>query len=160
MFNLLPGKGLAHSQSSLLAFGLIEDVIIQAIVQAFWDYKEDLIMSGISDFFRGDTKKYRIVLKDTEGTPISIHNSRLTMTMKTSRDLPDEDSSLQVTVVGVEADVGNPTGIIDIVLSSTDTTIDTVNYFYDFQIVNSANEVTTLLSGKVKVLIDTTRTAV
>lgn len=114
--------------------------------------------TGINDFYRGDTKKYKFKLRDKETqAPISVDGATLTATLKKTQSLPDSEAALQVHAIGVEADPLNPTGEISIVFTHADTEIDAITYFYDFQLVSSSNEVTTVLSGKVAVLKDTTR---
>jgi len=155
VFNLIPGSGLGAL--SPLGFGLGTYILIEETADGFWDYREDLIMTGIADFFRGDTKKYKVVLKDLEGNPISVAGSILTMTMKSVKADTDEDAALQVTQTGVDPAEG-ATGEIVITLPAIDThNLEIKKYYYDFQVVNLLLEVTTLLSGSVKVLEDTTR---
>jgi len=117
-------------------------------------------MTGISDFYRGDTKKYLFKLRDKETQePISIDGATLTATLKKKLAQTDLEADLQVSANGVEADPPNPTGEISIIFSKVDTEIAPATYFYDFQLVSSTGEVTTVLSGKVKVLTDATRTS-
>ena len=113
----------------------------------------------LSDFYRGDTRKIKITVQDTTTKqPISVDGGKLTVTFKKTVTAADADADLQVVVDAIEADPLNPTGEILVTLSHTDTEIDVGTYFYDFQFVSAAGEVTTILVGKVKVLADITRT--
>jgi len=114
-------------------------------------------MSGIKEFYRGDTKKYRIKVQKEGVGPISVDGGKLTMTLKQRQSTPDNEADASVIVNCVEVDPLNPTGIIDVVLSHDDTKNLSGDYFYDFQFVSVDGEVTTLLAGKVKVLVDTTQ---
>jgi len=112
---------------------------------------------SIKDFYRGDTKKYRVQIKDKAGDPLSVDGGLLTFTLKRSVKSTDEDAALQVSVTGTETDPADPEGIIEITLSSSDTDITPAEYSYDFQFVSSTGDVTTVLADKVKVLADVTR---
>ncbi|RKZ98612.1 MAG: hypothetical protein DRQ46_01540 [Gammaproteobacteria bacterium] len=120
---------------------------------------------GIKNFYRGDTRKYLVTIRDKEtGDPVSVDGGVLTVTFKASKSDLDANAALQVIVNAVEADPANPTGEIRIVLTSTDTDIEPGNYFYDFQFVSTIDEVTTILpqenqEDKVKILEDVTRTS-
>lgn len=117
---------------------------------------------AIKDFHRGDTRKYKITVRDGEsGDPISIHGGKLYITFKSKKSLIDADAELQVITNGVEADPPNPTGEILAVLTKTDTDIAVGSYYFDFQFVSSTGEVTTILPqethiDKIKILQDTT----
>jgi len=112
---------------------------------------------GIKDFYRGDTKKYRLKIQDKTGSPISVDGGLLTVTFKRSIKDDDEDAALQVSQTGSETDPLAPEGIIEITLSHSHTNIAPATYFYDFQFVSDDGEVTTVLAGKVTVMADTTR---
>lgn len=114
--------------------------------------------SGIADFYRGDTKTYKLILKDNATQkPISVHGGTLTFTMKKKITLPDLEASVHLSSPTTEADQLNPIGQMTIILSATITNIDPAEYFYDFQFTSATGEVTTLLAGKVKVLADVSR---
>src|SRR6056297_1167360 len=104
---------------------------------------------GISNFYRGDTRKYKLLVKEkVSGNPISVNGGTLTVTFKKQKSQPDEEAALQVIVSEIVDDPADPTGEINVVLSSTDTTIDAGSYYYDFQFVSSEGEVTTILPSE------------
>lgn len=112
----------------------------------------------IANFYRGDTRKIKITVKDGDTQePISVDGGKCTITFKKDVNALDDDADLQVTVNTTEDDPQNPTGEILLTLSHTDTEIDPATYFYDIQFVSVTGEVTTILAGKVKVLTDITR---
>lgn len=123
-------------------------------------------MAGISDFYRGDSRKYTVSIATEAGVPISVHDGTLYLTFKSDPALEDLDAEIQVSVVGVEPDPPNPTGIIVISLTPTDTSVAPGTYNYDFQFVSAAGEVKTILPAanatitdrKVEILTDITRT--
>lgn len=113
---------------------------------------------GIKNFYRGDTRKYRLKVRDKEtGDPISVDNGTLYFTLKKNKTDEDVDAILQKSVIGVEAEPASPTGLIEIILSNTETEIEPGSYYYDFQFVSSIGEVFTIISDRVKVLSDITR---
>ena len=119
-------------------------------------------MADIKPFFRGDTKKYKLVVTH-DGLPVSIDGGTLTATFKSDKSLLDSEAEIQVSATGVEADPAHPTGMIHLVLSHTDTDVAPGSYYYDFQYVSASGEVTTILpqqgdSGKVRIKEDITRT--
>ena len=123
-------------------------------------------MSGISNFYRGDSRTYTVTLATASGDPISIHGGTLYLTFKSDPSLSDGDAEIQVSKVGVEADPLNPTGEIDIELTPSDTDIEPGDYYYDFQFVFVSGEVKTILPSpdadasdkKVTIVTDITRT--
>jgi hypothetical protein len=119
---------------------------------------------GIKNFKRGDTRKYKLQIKDKDtGNPVSVHNGTLYVTFKSDKSMPDNEAEIQVIVNCIEPDPANPLGEIQVVLSSDDTNILPGSYYYDFQFVSSTGEVTTILptedhEERVKILEDVTRT--
>ncbi len=112
----------------------------------------------IQNFYRGDTKKYKIIVRDkATSAPISVDSGTLTFTMKKKLSDSDENAAVQVVKQAIETDPTNPTGEVEIVLSHEDTNIAPGEYNYDFQFISFNNEVTTLFAGKVKVLTDVTQ---
>lgn len=114
---------------------------------------------GISDFYRGDTRTYKVRITDKDGNPVCVDGGTLYVTFKVNKADPDTQAALQVTKTAID-DCNNPSGEITIELSASDTgTLDPGGYYYDFQFVDSQGKVSTLLAGKVKVLQDVTLTA-
>jgi len=111
---------------------------------------------SIPDFYRGDTKKYKVIVRDKETQdPISVDGGVLTVSMKKKEK--DTTFLLQEIVNAIEPDPQNPTGEIQITLPSEKTEILPVgDVFYDFEFVSSISEVTTILAGTVKILYDVT----
>ncbi len=119
--------------------------------------------SGIANFVKGDTKKYRVQVTRVDPdtgveSPISVDGGTIWMTFKKSQKDADP-GALQVSFPCTESDPANPTGNCYIVLTADDTkTLQVgVSYYYDIQFVNADGEVTTILHGdKVKILAETT----
>lgn len=120
-------------------------------------------MADIQSFFRGDTRKYKFIIRDkVTKEPISVDGGVLTATFKKKKADTDAQAAIQASATGVEADPQNPTGEIILVLSKTDTDVPPITYYYDFQYENALNEVTTVLpiegdEGRVAIKEDITR---
>jgi hypothetical protein len=114
-------------------------------------------MSGIQDFYRGDTQRYKLTLKDVStGTPIDLTGATIWFTMKSAITDDDTNAVIQKQVTN-HIDAIN--GVTEIVISSAETQdLKLGSYYYDFQYVASNGDVKTILTGKVKVLGDVTRT--
>ena len=129
-------------------------------------------MGGIKDFYRGDTRKYTVVVTSVDETgnevPVSVHQGTLFVTFKSDSDAPDIDAAIQKSAIGTEPDPGNPTGRVSITLSAADTTVEPGSYFYDFQFVFVTGEVKTILpepnasddDKKVEIKTDVTRSVI
>jgi hypothetical protein len=119
--------------------------------------------AGISNFKRGDTRKYRIVFTDKlTGLPISVHGGKLFITFKINKSDLDEDAVIAVDIDTVELDPLIPTGVIIATLTDVDTEVPIGKYYYDFQFVSPTGEVTTIIPEEdmvdtVKILEDITR---
>ena len=113
-------------------------------------------MSGIEDFYRGDTQRYKLTLTEKEtGDPIDLTGGTMWFTLKSKASDTDADAVVQKQVT-THLDAVN--GITEVVLDATDTTnADAGRYYYDFQFVDSAGTVKTILAGKVRLLQDITR---
>jgi len=111
-------------------------------------------MNGISNFRRGDTKVIKLKLKDNQGNPINLTGAKIWFTMK--QNLMQDDSE-----AAVQKEITNHTnaaqGESQIVLTHDDTNNLSGTYYYDIQLVDANNNVTTLIFGKLNVLPDVTR---
>ena len=131
------------------------------------------------DFFRGDTTLLKLVFRDTQDLPVDITGWILYVTLKLDNDLLDNATS-GVIQVKAELGVSDPQGlvyrnlnavggivVIRIGPEKTSTLVGGETYKWDVQrsvtILNGDDELvdhdmTTLASGSVRVLADTTRT--
>ena len=111
---------------------------------------------NIPNFYRGDTKKYKVVIREKiTQEPISIDGGKLTVSMKKKEK--DTEFLLQEEVTAVEPTPSVPTGIILITLPKEKTELlPAGEIYYDFEFVSDAGEVTTIFAGKVTVLYDIT----
>ena len=116
----------------------------------------------INDFTRGDTKNYKLVFT-SNGNPVPMFGSKIYFTMKVNETDADNVAALQVLVVP-EDTPDSASGIVMLVLDSNKTDIEPGSYLYDIQQSIPGEEVgdppivTTLVSGRVNVLADITRT--
>jgi hypothetical protein len=112
-------------------------------------------MSGIQDFYRGDTQRYKLTLKDAStGNPIDITGATIWFTMKPEITYDDTNAVIQKQVIN---HIDAPNGVTEVVLESAYTrNLELGTYYYDFQYVSKYGDVKTILMGKVKVLGDVT----
>ena len=109
----------------------------------------------LEDFYRGDTQIYKLILKDPNGNPIDLTGAAIWFTMKRNPNDPDANAVVQKKVTN---HIDPTNGVTEVRLEASDTAnIQPATYFFDFQYVSASGEVRTLLAGKVKVLMDITR---
>ena len=115
--------------------------------------------STLSPFYRGDTKAFNLSFKDSAGAPINITGHELWFTLKRKVTDSDANAVFQKKVV-FPANSESEGGIGTLTLDSTETgAIDPGIYHFDIQKVIPENPpvVATLMSGKITVLQDITR---
>jgi len=101
----------------------------------------------------GDTKKYTVTFKDSDGNAIDITGATVYLTVKKNKTDSDSDAIFQKTVTS-HSDPTN--GVTEFTILASDTaTIDVNNYVYDIQFVNGT-EVKTFLKGRWQVTDETT----
>ena len=105
---------------------------------------------------RGDTWILTFNIQTSAGAPENITGYDYWLTLKSAIDDTDAEADLQIGPVTA----GSPNaslGILEIIVTPEQSeTLEAKTYFYDLQEVNSSNEVSTLLIGKVKVVKDVT----
>ncbi len=115
-------------------------------------------MPGLNPFYRGDTCVIRFSFSDGDGTALDISNHHLWITLKVRLEDADTDAAFQKEII-FPGDANAAQGIGVLTLESNETSgITPGEYFYDFQYVipGVPPQVTTLLSGRVRVLPDVT----
>ena len=115
--------------------------------------------SNLSAFYRGDTKVFNLSFKDSAGLPIDVTGHELWFTMKLEVTDTDEKAILQKKIIfptNAESEGGSGTLTLD---SDETGAIEPGTYFFDLQKVIPENPpvVATLMSGKISVLADITR---
>ena len=115
--------------------------------------------SNLSAFYRGDTKVFNLSFKDSAGLPINVTGHELWFTMKQEVTDTDEKAILQKKIIfptNAESEGGSGTLTLD---SDETGAIEPGTYFFDLQKVIPENPpvVATLMSGKISVLADITR---
>lgn len=113
-------------------------------------------MAGTSEIkiFRGDSKTFNLTFKDSEGNPKDLTNSVVYFTVKTEPNISDDNASITKKVVD-HVDALN--GKSQVSLTPEDTDLEPARYHYDFQLVDAANKITTLVVDKFIVKADITR---
>lgn len=108
---------------------------------------------------RGDTWILTFNIQNSAGAPEDITGNDYWLTLKSSIDDTDAAAVLQIGPVVMGAPNAAAGTLIITVYPEDTILLEAKTYFYDLQEVNVANEVTTLLIGKVKVVKDVTITA-
>jgi len=109
---------------------------------------------------RGDSANYGITFKQADGSLYNIKNWVVFFTVKTNRDLPDSQASLQI-IVGTHGDTTSGTsGSTNIpVLPSHTTDLTPGEYDFDIQVCTASSANYTVLRGKLDLEYDITRSA-
>lgn len=113
-------------------------------------------MPAITQFFIGDTKKYRFTITNkSDNSAVNIANWEFWITFKDDKSKLDQKAILQKKFV-VSPGPDATAGIVDIILTSDDTNkfVEEGQYFYDIQrvIPGTPPDVYTIEEGKVKIL--------
>lgn len=114
------------------------------------------IEKNLDNQVRGDTWILTFNIQNSTGAPENITGNDYWFTLKSNIDDTDAVAVLQVGPVSAGSpDAAN--GILTIVALPEDTDdLEAKTYYYDLQEINTSNEITTLLIGKVKVVKDVT----
>ncbi len=109
---------------------------------------------------RGDAKEYQVTVQDSAGTIIDLTNYTAKFTVRLN-PLDTTAVIAKTTPSGSGIEITNPTGgILKIILSGTDSTIDPKKYVYDLEITNTGgqpDERYTVLSGNFTITSDVSR---
>lgn len=104
--------------------------------------------------FKGDDKTWTITFKDVDGDAIDLTGKTLFFTIKTIKTDPDTSALIRKDINSHT----NPTGgITALTLSHDETDLTAGIYYFDFQLVDSSSNVTTLFTGTFTVTQDVTR---
>ncbi len=118
--------------------------------------------SAIANFYRGDTRKYKITVRDQDTSePVNVNGGKLTITFKINKTDLDADAVLLIETIGVDSGPDYSGQILAVLTAAQTATLSPGLYYYDFQYVSVAGEVTTILPGetyydKIKILEDIT----
>lgn len=103
---------------------------------------------------RGDDKPLTLTFTDINGTPINITGYTVFFTVKKDYALADAQANISKTVTSHT----NPTsGATTVNLTHDDTDITPGNYYYDVQVKDTSNKITTILVDDFIVQPDVTR---
>lgn len=104
---------------------------------------------------RGDSQSIDVVFEDDAGVKLNLTGKTVFFTVKKQDDLSaNDDNALIKKTVTVHSDPTN--GKTTIALSATDTDIEPANYFYDLQVKNGADIMSTEKSY-LEIISDITR---
>jgi len=109
---------------------------------------------------RGDSDNYAVTFKQADGTVYNIKNWTVFFTLKTNRDLPDAQASLQKIVTTFSDTTSGTSGSANIPIVPADTTnLEPGEYDFDIAVCTNLGENYTVLKGKLDLEYDVTRSA-
>ena len=109
---------------------------------------------------RGDSDNYGVIFKKADGTLYNIKNWVVFFTVKTNRDLPDSQASLQKVVTVFSDSTSGTTGSANIPILPSDTTnLEPGEYDFDVSVCTNSSANYTVLRGKLDLEYDVTRSA-
>jgi hypothetical protein len=109
---------------------------------------------------RGDSDNYGVIFKKADGTLYNIKNWVVFFTLKTNRDLPDSQASLQKVVTVFSDSTSGTTGSANIPIIPSDTTnLEPGEYDFDISVCTNSSANYTVLKGKFDLEYDITRSA-
>ena len=113
--------------------------------------------------YRGDTVNIDLNIKDSNGTAIDITGYTIFFTAKTNDNDSDGDALIKedvTTHLDPDGADGASSGKSRITLSSTQTAIAVGNHYYDIQMKDASDNITTITADRFNVKQDiTTRTS-
>lgn len=111
-------------------------------------------MANQIDIYRGDDKTINVTVKDSNGV-VDITGYTFWFTVKADETDTDGDAKIQKEVTSHTAPASGETAIV---LSTTDTDLEVRSYYYDIQMKDTTNSITTLLKDRLLVNQDITQT--
>jgi len=109
---------------------------------------------------RGDNNSFGVTFKKADGTLYNIKNWVVFFTVKTNRDLPDAQASLQKIVTAFSDTTSGTSGSANIPILPSDTTnLTPGEYDFDIQVCTDGSANYTVLKGKLDLEYDITRSA-
>lgn len=109
---------------------------------------------------RGDSQTYTLTFKRSDGTVYCIKNWSVFFTLKTNWSLTDAQASLQKIVTAHADTTSGTSGVATIALLPADTaSLIPGEYDFDISVCTAANEVYTVMRGKLDLEYDVTREA-
>lgn len=101
---------------------------------------------------RGDTKKFNIYARDSDGQAFNLLGYTMTFTAKSTVSLADASAEIQVAATISS----NLSGVGAFTLLPAETAVAIGDYFYDVQISDGSANVYTLVTGTLTVTQDIT----
>lgn len=111
--------------------------------------------------FRGDSKSFVLALPDAAGNPIDLTGAMVWMTAKEALADDDSGATFQKSVGDGITVLDDTHGVILVELDSADTedlAASRTRLYYDVQVKDADDKVTTALSGRITVYPDVTIT--
>lgn len=112
-------------------------------------------MNTSLNIFRGDDVTIKVTVKDSDGNAIDITGYTFWLTAKKQEDDTDANAVMQKEVTSHTDEENGKTAIE---LSNSDTDVDVESYYYDIQMKDDSDKITTLVKGTMNVKQDITST--
>lgn len=115
-------------------------------------------MTALS-IFRGDTVNIDLTITDSDGSALNITGYKFFFTAKSNDDDNDDDALIKkdvTTHLKPDGSDGTLTGQSRITLSKTQTAVAIGNHYYDIQMKDSSDDITTLTKDRFNVKQDVT----
>ncbi len=97
------------------------------------------------NIFRGDTINIDVTIQDSNGTAVDITGYTFFFTVKTTKSDKDADAIITKDVTSHTAPASGQTRIT---LSSTQTAVAVGVHYYDIQMKDTSDVITTIVDGK------------
>jgi len=94
--------------------------------------------------FRANDKTFTLTLTNSSGTAIDITGDTIKFVVKAT----DDNAGAEVIAKEITSHTDPTAGKTEIVLTDTDTTVASADYFYEIRRISSASIDTTLAKGK------------
>ncbi len=111
------------------------------------------------EIFRGDTVNIDLTITDDDGSALDITGYKFYFTAKENDDDGDASALIKkdvTTHLTPDGGDGNSTGQSRIILSSSDTDVVIGNHYYDIQMKDTSDNITTLTKDRFNVKQDVT----
>lgn len=104
--------------------------------------------------YRANDKTWTLTFKDGDGTPISLVGATLLFTVKR---LPNDADTSALISKRVTTHTNATSGITAVTITNSDSNLAIGNYFYDFKLIDSGGNNTTVTCGSFTIKRDITR---
>ena len=113
--------------------------------------------SGTIRIIRGDDELLQVTFTDENGSPIDLTGSTVFFTVKKKSDLSQDNDDLAVISITVTSHSDPTNGITEIPMTKTETNLDKGDYYWDLQIKDTADDISSVVKGIFEIIEDVTK---